>query len=79
MTPLSESASSGAVGQAVDLRRYPGIRRLAADYSEGAEALLEFYAGHPGDPGAWRQAIERARAHPRERIGLCGGATRDPR
>ena len=58
------------------MRRYPGIRRLAADYSEGAEALLEFYAGHPGDPGVWRQAIGRAQGHPRDREGLCDALMR---
>ena len=59
------------VGQAVDLRRYPGITRLAADYSEGAERLLEFYAGPPANPEAWRQAIDRAQSHPRQRLALC--------
>ena len=76
MTPLSESTPSGVVAQAVDLRRYPGIRRLAADYSDGADRLLEFYAGNPNDPGAWRRAIDLAQAHPRERIGLCDALAR---
>jgi bacillithiol biosynthesis cysteine-adding enzyme BshC len=76
VTPLSESASSGVAGQAVDLRRYPGIRRLAADYSDGAAALLEFYAGHPSDPSAWRQVIGGAQGHPRDREGLCDALMR---
>ncbi|MCX6539581.1 MAG: bacillithiol biosynthesis cysteine-adding enzyme BshC [Acidobacteria bacterium] len=76
MTPLPDSVSSGVVGQAVSLRRYPGIRRLAADYSDGADRLLEFYAGHPTDARAWRQVIERAQAHPRERVGLCDALMR---
>ena len=53
------------------MRRYPGITRLAADYSEGAERLLEFYAGPPANPEAWRQAIDRAQSHPRQRLALC--------
>jgi bacillithiol biosynthesis cysteine-adding enzyme BshC len=76
VTPVSESAPSGVVGQAVDLRRYPGIRRLAADYSEGADRLLDFYAGHPADPEAWRRVIERAQAYPRDRAGLCDALMR---
>ncbi len=60
----------------MDLRRYPGIRRLAADYSDGASALLDFYAGDPTDNGAWRRVIERAQSHPRDRAGLCDGLMR---
>ena len=71
MTPTTETSTSGTIRQAVDLRSFPGIRRLAADYAEGTTGLLDFYAGHPGDPGAWRRAIERARAHPRDRAALC--------
>jgi len=58
------------------MRRYPGIRPLAADYAEGAEPLLEFYAGHPNDPGAWRRVIAQAQAHHRSRSGLCDALTR---
>ena len=55
----------------MDLRGYPGIRRLAADYSSGGNGLLDFFVGHPDNPEAWRQAIERAQKHPRKRAELC--------
>jgi bacillithiol synthase len=50
------------VRQAVDIRAYPGFRKLAIDYVYAYDRLQEFYAGNPADPEAWRQAIARARA-----------------
>lgn len=76
MNEQSDSSVSGTARVAIDLRRYPGIRRLAADYSAGAERLLEFYAGDPSRPDAWRDAIGRAQEHPRDRTALCDALTR---
>ncbi|MCX6544620.1 MAG: bacillithiol biosynthesis cysteine-adding enzyme BshC [Acidobacteria bacterium] len=61
------------------MRLYPGIRRLAADYSDGADRLLDFFAGDPRQPEAWRKAIERAQTHPRNRAGLSDALTRQQR
>ena len=65
-----------SVRQAVDLRRYPGIRRLAADYADGAAPLLDFYTGNPADPDAWQAAIARAQAAPREREAVAAALAR---
>jgi len=47
----------------VDIRRYPGIRRLAGDYAFAFDSLAPFYEGNPARPEAWQSAIERAQAH----------------
>jgi len=51
----------------VDIRRYPGIRRLAGDYAHAFALLGEFFQGDPARPDAWQSAIARAQIHPRER------------
>ncbi len=54
----------------VDIRRFPWIRRLAADYAGHRSALAPFFAGDPSDRAAWSQAIARAAGHPRNRSAL---------
>jgi bacillithiol biosynthesis cysteine-adding enzyme BshC len=51
----------------VDIRRFPWIRRLALDYAYAFPGLAPFFAGDPSSAGAWRDAIARAQAHPRDR------------
>ena len=63
--PGGDPASSGRLP--VDIRRFPWIRRLASDYAFDFSRLADFYAGNPGDPGAWRDAIARASSHRRQR------------
>jgi bacillithiol biosynthesis cysteine-adding enzyme BshC len=60
-----DAASSGRLP--VDIRRFPWIRRLAADYAFDYPRLADFFAGDPGDPAAWRDAIARASRHRRHR------------
>lgn len=48
---------------AVDVRRFPGVKRLAAEYTTRFAALEPFFAGDPADETAWRDAIA-ARARP---------------
>ncbi len=60
-------SASSSLRLAIDIRRFPWIRRLAADYAYDADRLLPFFTGHPGDTGAWTAAIARAQAFPRER------------
>jgi bacillithiol biosynthesis cysteine-adding enzyme BshC len=52
---------------AVDIRRFPWVRRLATDYAYAFDRLAPFFAGNPYDPGAWGAAVERALARPRPR------------
>jgi bacillithiol biosynthesis cysteine-adding enzyme BshC len=51
----------------IDIRRFPWIRRLAADYAFDYSRVAPFYAGDPSDPDAWREAIARTQRHPRQR------------
>src|SRR3954453_17100683 len=54
----------------VDIRRFPWIRKLAADYAFSFPSLAPFYAGDPAEPSSWSAAISRAQRHPRERAQL---------
>lgn len=48
---------------AVDIRRFPWIRRLASDYAFAFERVAPFFAGDPAGPKAWDEAIRRRHAH----------------
>jgi bacillithiol biosynthesis cysteine-adding enzyme BshC len=52
---------------AVDVRRFPWIRRLAADYAYDFGAVAPFFAGNPTDPLAWAEVIRLSQAHVRRR------------
>ena len=52
---------------AVDVRRFPWIRRLAADYTYAFSSVSPFFSGDPADPAAWAQTIARTQAHHRRR------------
>src|SRR6266545_2815382 len=51
----------------IDIRRFPWIRRLAADYAFDHARVADFFAGNPADPSAWRDAIARTQRHSRQR------------
>jgi len=51
----------------VDVRRFPWIRRLAADYAYDFRSVAPFFSGDPADRGAWADAIARTQAHDRRR------------
>ena len=51
----------------IDIRRFPWIRRLAADYAFDYTRLTDFFAGNPAEPDEWAAAIGRAQRHPRQR------------
>jgi bacillithiol biosynthesis cysteine-adding enzyme BshC len=55
----------------IEIRRFPWIKRLAADYAFDYPRVAEFFAGSPADPAAWRDAIARAQHHPRDRDRLA--------
>jgi bacillithiol biosynthesis cysteine-adding enzyme BshC len=52
---------------ALDLRRFPWIRKLAADYAFNFPAVSRFFSGDPTHAQAWRDAIGRAQACQRPR------------
>jgi bacillithiol synthase len=51
----------------VDVRRFPWIRRLAADYAYDFRSVAPFFSGDPADRASWTAAIERAQHHERGR------------
>jgi bacillithiol synthase len=63
--------SAPAVRLPIDIRRFPWIRRLAADYAFDFTRVADFYAGDPSDPAAWRDTIDRTQRHPRQRTAIA--------
>jgi len=55
----------------VDVRRFPWIRRLAADYAYDFRSVAPFFAGDPSDRAAWADAIARTQAHERRRAEIA--------
>jgi bacillithiol biosynthesis cysteine-adding enzyme BshC len=50
---------------AVDVRRFPWIRRFAADYAFDFRAVAPFFSGDPADSTAWTRAIAATQGHVR--------------
>jgi bacillithiol synthase len=63
----SAVADESAVRIPVDVRRFPWIRRLAADYAYDFRAVAPFFSGDPSDRSAWADAIARTQAYDRRR------------
>ncbi len=63
----STSSDGPSVRIPVDVRRFPWIRRLAADYAYDFRAVAPFFSGDPADRAAWADAIARSQAHARRR------------
>ena len=55
----------------IDVRRFPWVKRLAADYAYAFAGLAPFFSGNPADTSAWAAAIARTQAHPRRRQELA--------
>jgi bacillithiol biosynthesis cysteine-adding enzyme BshC len=54
----------------VDIRRFPWVKKLAADYAFQFSALAPFFSGNPAEPASWTAAIASAQKHPRQRAEL---------
>ena len=65
MAPQSD-LSSTATRFSVEIRRFPWIKRLAADYAVDFARVADFFAGDPTDRSAWSDAIARAQRHARQ-------------
>jgi bacillithiol synthase len=52
---------------AVDVRRFPWVRRLAADYAYDFRSVAPFFSGDPTDRRAWAESIRRTQAYERQR------------
>ncbi|MFN7980738.1 MAG: bacillithiol biosynthesis cysteine-adding enzyme BshC [Vicinamibacterales bacterium] len=61
------SAAEHTSAVPVDVRQFPWIRRLAADYAFNFGAVEPFFAGDPTKPAAWADAIRRAQSQTRRR------------
>jgi bacillithiol biosynthesis cysteine-adding enzyme BshC len=70
-TELASAADDTPTRVAVDLRRFPWIRRLAADYAYDFHAVAPFFSGDPAEWAAWVPVIERAQAHVRRRADIA--------
>ena len=66
-TATPSSTDEPFVRMPVDVRRFPWIRRLAADYAYDFPAVAPFFAGDPADRAAWADAIARTQRHDRRR------------
>jgi bacillithiol biosynthesis cysteine-adding enzyme BshC len=49
----------------VDVRRFPWIRKLAADYAYDFRGVAPFFTGDPSNRTDWARAIAQTQAHPR--------------
>ena len=67
----NHSNDTTAVRLPIDIRRFPWIRKLPADYSFDYARVAEFFAGNPAEPASWRTAIARAQQHPRKRDAIA--------
>jgi bacillithiol biosynthesis cysteine-adding enzyme BshC len=54
----------------VDLRRFPWVKKLAADYAFQFSSLAPFFSGDPASPAAWTSAIASAQTRARGRSQL---------
>ena len=54
----------------VDIRRFPWIKKLAADYAFQFSTLAPFFSGDPAARASWEAAIANAQKHPRRRAEL---------
>jgi bacillithiol biosynthesis cysteine-adding enzyme BshC len=55
----------------IDIRRFPWIRPLIADYAFDFAKVADFFAGDPHDERAWREAIARTQQHERARDAIA--------
>ena len=69
--PTAGPADEPSVRIPVDVRRFPWIRRFAADYAYDFPSVAPFFAGDPADRAAWSDAIARSQAHDRRRDDLA--------
>jgi bacillithiol biosynthesis cysteine-adding enzyme BshC len=68
-TPQTGEPTTARTG--IDLRRFPWVKRLAADYAFAFAGLASFFSGNPQEDSAWAAAIARAQAHPHDRQQLA--------
>ena len=70
--PATALIAKGANRAAVDVRRFPWIRRLAGEYANNFSHIASLYAGDPAQPDAWRAVIDRVQRHTRASREIAG-------
>ncbi|MDQ3070541.1 MAG: bacillithiol biosynthesis cysteine-adding enzyme BshC [Acidobacteriota bacterium] len=65
------SAAPGLVRAVIDIRAFPGASAFLSAYTRSFDAVSPLFSGNPSDPSAWRAAIRRAQALPRDRQPLA--------
>lgn len=56
------TSSTPSAALAVDIRRFPWIRRFATDYAFAFDRIAPYFAGNPAQPDAWAEIIARRQA-----------------
>jgi len=74
-SPSTLSPASAAPAIGVDLSRLPWARPFNLDVARAFENVAHAFAGDPHQPAAWRDAIARVTAHPRNRTALVAALT----
>jgi len=69
--PADVTPTVTASSLAVDIRTFPWIRRLAADYAFSYDAVAAFFAGNPATPAAWAEVITRSQGLARQPAALA--------
>jgi bacillithiol biosynthesis cysteine-adding enzyme BshC len=59
-----------AVRAAIDLRRFPWIRPLVAEYASDFARVSSLFAGNPANPADWASTIARVQRAPRDRAAV---------
>lgn len=62
----ADATAASASSLAIDIRSFPWIRRLAADYAFDFAKVAEFYAGDPASSSAWADTITRSQSFGRQ-------------
>lgn len=70
--PSDTSTVAGIVRAALDVRAFPGSSPFVRAYTRAFDSVSPLFAGNPADPSAWRAAIRRAHAAPRDREAIAG-------
>jgi bacillithiol biosynthesis cysteine-adding enzyme BshC len=70
-SPSTQSAASGASAIGVELAHLPWARPFNLDVANAFDKVAQAFAGDPGQPGAWRDAIARVTAHPHDRAAIA--------
>ena len=65
------AAASSASVHGVELAQLPWARPFNLDVANAFDKVAGFFAGNPADAAAWRDAIARVTAHPRDRAAVA--------